>query len=87
MATTAESVTPTVKGVQPITGSNWDAMVGRLAGTVDIQTTDRHWIRITAVGGGTAQNNTTIDMIHIIPVDADQNYPRFSMAAIKVNKP
>ena len=87
MATTAESVTPTLKGVQPVTGSNWDAMVGRLAGTVDIQTTDRHWIRITAVGGGTAQNNTTIDMIHIIPVDADQNYPRFSMSAIKVNRP
>jgi hypothetical protein len=87
MATTAENVTPTVKGVQPVTGSNWDPMVGRLAGTADIQTTDRHWIRITAVGGGTALSNTTIDMIHLIPVDADQNYPRFSMAGIKVNRP
>ncbi|RZJ20601.1 MAG: fasciclin domain-containing protein [Acinetobacter sp.] len=64
----------TVRGAMAVNG---DTMVGRLVGTADIQTTDRHWIRITAIGGDTQDNNTLIDMIHFIPLDADQNFPRF----------
>jgi len=49
-----------------------------LAGTVNITTTDRHWIRLTMVGGAEASSNTWLDMIHFIPENDDQNYPRFS---------
>ncbi|UKT64214.1 fasciclin domain-containing protein [Pedobacter mucosus] len=86
MATTAD-VSGTLKGEQQVTGTGWDQMVGRLAGTADIQTTDRHWIRLSIVGGGNSSSVTWLDMIHFIPVDADQNYPRFSTSGTKFNRP
>ncbi|RZM17895.1 MAG: DUF5108 domain-containing protein, partial [Pedobacter sp.] len=86
MALTTD-VAGTLKGANSANGSGWDQCVGRLAGTVDIQTTDRHWIRLTNIitGGGTSQ--TWLDMIHFIPVDADQNYPRFSTQGVQFNRP
>ncbi|RZL46410.1 MAG: hypothetical protein EOO93_25970 [Pedobacter sp.] len=51
-------------------------MPGKLAGVADIKTTDRHWVRFTALRGN-QNNNLNIDMIHFIPIDDDQNYPRF----------
>ncbi|MGM9478769.1 fasciclin domain-containing protein [Pedobacter sp. GSP4] len=87
MATTAEFA-GTLRGAQPVTGTGWDVMVGRLAGTADIQTTDRHWIRLTVVNTAAGSSNFTwIDMIHFIPVDADQNYPRFSISGTQFNRP
>lgn len=77
----------TLKGSMIASGSNSDTMVGRLVGTADIQTTDRHWVRITAIGGATAQNNITIDMIHFIPLDVDQNWPRFHQSGTIFKKP
>ena len=54
------------------TNNNWNA---RLLGTIDIQTTDRHIFRLNCL---TNESTTTnIDMIHFIPVDQDQLYPRF----------
>lgn len=77
----------TVRGSMTASGSNSDTMVGRLVGTADIQTTDRHWIRITAIGGGTAAGNMNLDMIHFIPVDADQNWPRFHQSGTIFKRP
>jgi len=78
MATTLETATDGVtKGLQPVSQNNlWSVMVGRLAGVADIKTTDRHWVRFTALRGNQSAN-LNIDMIHFIPIDDDQNYPRF----------
>lgn len=68
---------------RPISGNNnnWAA---RLLGTIDIQTTDRHIFRLNCL---TNQSTTTnIDMIHFIPVDQDQLYPRFGPAGEIVNR-
>lgn len=86
MATTAD-VQGTLRGEQQITGTGWDQMVGRLAGTADIQTTDRHWIRLSIVGGGNSSSATWLDMIHFIPIDDDQNYPRFSTSGTAFKRP
>ncbi|WP_084153029.1 fasciclin domain-containing protein [Pedobacter jeongneungensis] len=68
--------------IQPAVKNNWGSAVARLAGTVNITTTDRHWIRLTMVGGteasGTGSGGTWLDMIQFIPENDDQNYPRFS---------
>lgn len=75
------------RGQKPQTGTGWQLNIGRLAGVVDVQTTDRHRIRFTYVSG--AWNDVMwLDMIHFIPVDdsegkyplvgnVDQMYPRF----------
>lgn len=86
MATTAD-VSGTTKGEISVNGTGWDQLIGRLAGTADIQTTDRHWIRLTVVSNAGLSNATYLDMIHFIPVDADQNYPRFSTSGTIFNRP
>lgn len=87
MATTAD-VQGTLRGLQPINGNTWGLMVGRLAGTADIQTTDRHWIKFSLITTGNGSSSVTwIDMIHFIPIDADQNYPRFSISGTAFNRP
>lgn len=86
MATTAD-FSNGIPGLQPVAQRNqWGVMVGKLAGVADIQTTDRHWIRLTALRGN-ASNNMNIDMIHFIPVDEDQNYPRFSPSGLIYKRP
>lgn len=64
------------------TNANW---VGRLAGTVQIQTTDRHRIRFTRVSGDS--NTATLDMIQFIPVGMDQQYPRFNTDGSRLERP
>ncbi len=54
----------------------------RLVGTVDIQTTQRHVLRIEAITG--TQNTNNLDMIHFIPVDQNQVLPRFAPDGTKV---
>ncbi len=51
-------------------------MAGRLLGTVDVKTTDRHTFRIEALTGG-GQSTNNLDMIHFIPVSMPQTTPRF----------
>ena len=50
---------------------------GRLVGTVDVKSTDRHIIRFEAITGG-GQSNNYLDMIQFIPVNDDQLRPRFA---------
>lgn len=59
----------------PITFNNlnWNC---RLLGTMDIQTTDRHILRLDALTNCNA-TSATIDMIHFIPVDQNQLTPKF----------
>ncbi len=85
MALTTETF-GTLTGTNVVNASGWDNQVGRLAGTVDIQTTDRHWIRLTNLTNGGSSAATYLDMIHFIPVDADQNYPRFSIQGVAFPK-
>lgn len=47
----------------------------RLAGVIDIKTTDRHILRIQNISGTQNQNN--LDIIQFIPINDDQVYPRF----------
>ncbi|MNX27739.1 hypothetical protein D3C86_578320 [compost metagenome] len=69
----------------PDGNKNW---VGRLMGTVTINTTDRHIIRLGRVGGnGGSSNTSTLDMIHFIPVDMDQQYPRIGKDGSLINRP
>lgn len=52
--------------------------VAQLAGIVNVTTTDRHKIRLTSIkDAGTGGNAFNLDMIQFIPVDMDQQYPRF----------
>ncbi len=86
MATTAD-FSNGVPGRQPInTVNQWAVMVGRLAGVADIQTTSRHWLRITALDRNN-NDNMNIDMIHFIPIGQDQNYPRFSPNGLIYSRP
>lgn len=59
--------------------------IGRLMGTVNIQTTDRHRLRLTKVSG--RDGSITLDMIQFIPVDMDQQYPRFNRDGTRLNRP
>jgi len=54
------------------------ASAGKLVGTIDVATTDRHVFRIQALpAAGSGQDVNNLDMIHIIPVNMTQYNPRF----------
>ena len=55
---------------------------GRLVGTYTFPTTQRQTIRIMPING--TQNNNFIDMIHFIPFDEDQVWPKFKADGTKV---
>ncbi|WP_316783712.1 fasciclin domain-containing protein [Pedobacter frigiditerrae] len=86
MATTADTQ-GTLKGLNQINTTGWNLSVGRLAGVIDVQTTDRHWLRLTLLAGGGNTSTTWLDMIHFIPVDAEQGWPRFSTQGVVFQKP
>jgi hypothetical protein len=55
-----------------------DYMVGKYVGIVDIQTTDRHMIKLASLpAAGTGQDVNNLDMIHFIPINMNQFLPRF----------
>lgn len=58
---------------------------GLLAGTIDVAKTDRHVIRLQAVAD--ASGDVDIDMIHFIPENQDQLYPKFNPDGTVVQKP
>lgn len=68
-----------VGGIKAKSGSEAALNVGRLAGTINVETTDRHIIRLEAIKDKKCSNNLTyLDMIHFIPADdVEQIYPRF----------
>lgn len=69
----------------PTANKNW---VGRLLGTVTINTTDKHKIRLSRVGGaGGATYASTLDMIQFIPIDMDQQYPRIGKDGSLIKRP
>ncbi len=72
-----------VGGIKPLTGNDAVANVGRLAGIIDVETTDRHIIRLKTVSGTACASNTVwLDMIQFIPADdIEQIYPRFHPVA------
>jgi hypothetical protein len=67
-----------------LTGGNHAA---RLMGTVNITTTDKHVIRLNRVGGRDGTRTTTLDMIQFIPVEMDQQYPRFYRDGTRMTRP
>jgi len=66
-------------GTKAMSGTRSDVNVGRLAGTIEVETTDRHIIRLEGLGDSWGANgNTYLDMIQFIPADdVEQVYPRF----------
>ncbi|RKD12840.1 hypothetical protein BCY91_11385 [Pelobium manganitolerans] len=80
MALKSETSRNGASGNKDANGNNGVSNVGRLMGVINVETTDRHIIRLTAIGEGRcATKNTWLDMLHFIPVDDnEQNYPRFS---------
>lgn len=66
-------------GTKAMSGTYSDVNVGRLAGTIEVETTDRHIIRLEGLGTSWGQKfNTYLDMIQFIPADdVEQIYPRF----------
>ena len=58
------------------------SFAGRLVGTVDIQTTQRHKLRFEAISG--SNRDLHFDMVHFIPVDQHQWLPRFAPDGSKV---
>lgn len=64
------------KKYSPTTTQN---MTGKFVGIIDVQTTDRHKIRMDALSGaGTGNPSNFLDMIHFIPVNMNQYLPRFN---------
>lgn len=62
---------------------------GRLLGTIDVKTTDRHRFKIISLsdrGGSNGGNGLWLDMIHFIPVDKSQFLPRFTVNGEQVFK-
>jgi len=55
---------------------------GRLVGTVDIKTTERHKFRLESLSGTNAASH--LDMVHFIPVNDNQVLPRFRPDGTKV---
>lgn len=55
-----------------MTGNVWAA---RQVGVAEFTTTQQQTVRITPLVG--TQNNNNLDMIHFIPIDQDQVFPRF----------
>lgn len=66
-------------GLKAKSGNEAGLNVGRMAGIINVETTDRHMIRLEAVKDKKCGNNTVyLDMIQFIPADdLEQNYPRF----------
>jgi uncharacterized surface protein with fasciclin (FAS1) repeats len=61
------------------------AQIGKLVGIADLPQTGRYWLRLKAINGSQATNN--IDMIHIIPVNDDQQYWKYNVDGSKILRP
>lgn len=57
-------------------------MGGRLVGTIELKTTQRHTLRFEGING--TQNTNHLDMIHFIPIDENQVLPRFKPDGTKI---
>jgi hypothetical protein len=77
------------QGWKLYTGSANTAWTGRMIGTIDVKTTDRHRFKILGLTnrGGSTGNPFLSDMVHFIPIGEDQVYPRFNMDGTLVDRP
>jgi uncharacterized surface protein with fasciclin (FAS1) repeats len=65
-----------------------NTQVAQLAGTVNITSTDRHKLRLTAIkASGSGASGISLDMIQFIPVTQDQVYPKFNRDGTQVKRP
>lgn len=61
---------------------------GILLGVVNVATTDRHNLEMVAINGANnATNGITADMVQFIPIDQDQEYPRFARNGTLIPRP
>lgn len=60
-------------------------MNSRLLGTIVVEATGRHWLKLISVNQAKA-SNIWLDMIHFIPVDDDQLWPRFDVEGKAIYK-
>jgi uncharacterized surface protein with fasciclin (FAS1) repeats len=63
-------------GFKTYMASTAGAQVARLMGVVNITQTGRYWLRLNAVSGNQESNN--LDMLQFIPINMDQQYPKFN---------
>lgn len=61
------------------------SVVSRQMGIADIGQTGRYWLRLTAINGSQTTNN--IDLIQFIPVNDDQQYPKFKTDGTLIPRP
>ncbi|BAV04557.1 Fasciclin domain-containing protein [Filimonas lacunae] len=59
--------------------------VGRMVGIVDVKVTGRHKLKLSVAAGSNGTND--MDMVHFIPVGANQIYPRFKTDGTLVTTP
>ncbi|AGA77917.1 fasciclin domain-containing protein [Echinicola vietnamensis] len=61
-------------------GSDGGKIMGRFIGTIEVPTTGEHTLRFDRVTGiGRSNGGLWLDMIHFIPEDQDQIYPKFAL--------
>jgi uncharacterized surface protein with fasciclin (FAS1) repeats len=62
--------------------------VSRMIGVIDVASTDRHRFKIVGLTnrGGSTGNPFLSDMVHFIPVNVDQIYPRFNVDGTLVER-
>lgn len=77
------------QGWKLYTGSANTSWLGRQIGTIDVKTTDRHKFRIVGLTnrGGSTGNPFLSDMVHFIPIDKDQVFPRINVDGTLVPRP
>lgn len=68
------------QGWKHYTTSTRNTVPGYLVGTIEIASTGQHTIRFTALSGG--DNGFWLDMIHFIPSEMDQIWPRFDQDGV-----
>lgn len=61
------------------------SQVAKLMGVADIGQTGRYWLRLKAINGKQTTNN--IDMIQFIPINEDQQYPKYKPDGTKILAP
>jgi len=57
----------------------------RMVGIIDIEQTGKYWIRFKAING--SQNTNNIDLIQFIPINMDQQYPKFKPDNTPIPRP
>jgi uncharacterized surface protein with fasciclin (FAS1) repeats len=76
------------QGWKLYTGGASTNFLGRMVGTIEVKTTDRHRFKIVGLTnrGGSTGNPFLADMVHFIPLGQDQVYPRFNVDGTLVKR-